>query len=105
MFKRYRGTVGSNFTCYANDPDNPKVVVAEENHQDAAKLVLFILSILFFFFPLILMNCFFFYKWRLMAYLRLSLTRHHRVSVASPPGADTAGRRDTAFTTANFHIE
>ncbi|XP_031569254.1 uncharacterized protein LOC116303792 [Actinia tenebrosa] len=102
-FKRYRGLVGSNFTCYINELENPNLVVAEKNNQDAAKLVLFILSVLFFFFPLIVMNCFFFYKWRLVAYLRLTLTRHHRVSVATSYGDNK--RRDTAFTTANFHIE
>lgn len=106
LFKQHRGEVGANFTCYVNDLNTPDIVIAEGCDKNVAKFIVFVISIVLFYFPLAFINCFFFYKWKVVAYLGAPFKRHNRVaSLQSNSIVDNAQRRDTAFTTAQYETE
>lgn len=106
LFKQQRGQVGSNFTCYVNNLNKPDIVIAEGRDTNIVKFIIFVFSVVLFFLPLAFINCFFFYKWKVVSYLGEPFKRHNRVA-SLPANSSLADRtrRDTAFTTAQFETD
>ncbi|XP_048586488.1 uncharacterized protein LOC116614455 [Nematostella vectensis] len=92
LFKLAKGRVGSNYTCYTDDLNNPTLVVSERNTRDIHVMAVFIVSLILFFVPTILLNAFFLYRWKFLAYLTSTIARHNRVAVAPPFDIDPMDR-------------